>query len=730
MNRNFKKTVSFILSVFTAFSCIGLSAFAVDLPKVEATVKEYIVAPGQYTNATNFGKNIEGTLSGKSCTTSLGNFGGYVVYEFKNNILNSNSHRYGIDFMIYGNAFNGGKTTQEPGQVYVSQNGTKWYALAGSEHYENDTLWDYSVTYNNTGEKISTYTDSQGDSGAVSKTTLSPYPDKDFYTTVTVPDDKITLSGILLAKQRTPSTANGILTSFGYVDALKTKLSNEPSNPYIENPVANGTDGQFDISWAVDEKGLPVKLDYIKYVKVQTATFIDGGAFGEKSTEINAVVLPVEGKYEQDKSEISIKVNNSEVKFDGNNYCKLDDLTKGAEIKVSAENSNVYINNERTTERTFSVSPKHGLVRIIVQKGDSEPRIFTLDISSAKEEKELSLSQSSATLDQFDTLQLTANLFVTWKSSDESILSVSDDGKVFALDDGKAKITASAPSGQTKDCEITVNKIKNRNSVTVSFCASDKDIIVPKQNITVKSLTAKSFGYDVPKSDEVTVFDVITAIHSLIYGDKFNVKTAENYLTISYGFVSKMFGRDDASGFLVNGVCPNDGIINPAFGTPTCYSCVEANVKDNDDIKVYFYQDLTTFADKFCLFEKDNYTVTENEKFTLKLFGYDIFKHGTETFDTIKNNYLEALDGVQIFIFTENGFEKIATTDKNGCAKIKFTEVGNYTLFAKREAGKTPVITAFTNIEVKESKNIFLKIIKWFKMIFTKIKDFFLGITK
>ena len=50
-------------------------------------------------------------------------------------------------------------------------------------------------------------------------------------------------------------------------------------------------DGDADRCLAVDENGNPVKLDWVQYVKVQTATFTDAGIFGEKSTEISSVYV-------------------------------------------------------------------------------------------------------------------------------------------------------------------------------------------------------------------------------------------------------------------------------------------------------------------------------------------------------------------------------------------------------------------------------------------------------
>ena len=453
-----KKTISILIAIIMVLSCISVTAFAEGA--IDARVKEYLAAPSQYTNNPMFGAKIDGTLSGKATTTSLGNFGGYVIYEFNNKIENSDKHRYGIDFMISGNAFNAAATTQEPGQVWVSQDGTAWYALAGSEHYEDETNWDYSVTYQKTKTNTSTYVDSLGESGNVCS--RSPYPLKANYPTVDFDENSLTLSGILLRKNLTPSTANGILTSFGYVDALSWKMSDLPVNPYVENPQQNAKDGQFDISWAVDKDGMPIHLDWVKYVKVQTATFIDGGAFGEKSTEINCVNLASDEDFTNDKTNVEITVNGKKVEFDSNSFAKLDDLGKGVDVKVNAENSNIYINNERTDEKLFAEAPAKGLVRVIVQTGDGEAQIFMLDVSSALPESELKLSESSLEIQKYESAQLKANLKdVTWTSSNEEIAYVDKDGRVYTISEGTATITATSPKGQTAECVVTVLPKKN-----------------------------------------------------------------------------------------------------------------------------------------------------------------------------------------------------------------------------------------------------------------------------
>lgn len=708
-------------------SCISINAFAEE-NTINAKVKEYLVAPSQYTNHPYYGANIENTLSGKAYTASLGNFGGYVIYEFNDKIENSDKHRYGIDFMVSGNAFNAAPTTQEPGQVWVSQDGSQWYALAGSEHYEDETNWNYSVTYQKTDTNTSTYVDSLGESG--NACTRSPYPLKDKYPTVSFDENSLTLSGILLRKNLTPSTANGISTSFGYVDALSWKMSSIPVNPYVEDPQKNAKDGQFDISWAVDSDGMPVHLDWIKFVKVQTATFIDGGAFGEKSTEINGVNLAEDEDFTNSKSEVEVTVNGQMVDFDSNNCSKLDNLGKGVDIKVKADDSNVYINNERTAEKMFSEAPAKGLVRIIVQTGDGEAQIFMLDVSSAVPETELKLSENELEINRLESKQLKANLKgVSWSSSDEDIVSVDKDGNVYAISEGTATITATSPQGQTVGCTVTVLPGTETETVSVTFSVSDGSIILEPRTIEVQAGTAKAYGYKVASVDHngqkvegVTVFDVIVTAHKEMYGDSFTRNTAENYLAMDRSFILKSFGRGTSScGFLVNDTMPSDGIINPFFGTPTGYACDTATVVDGDDISYFFYQDSRNYSDMYAEFNSDSYSVSAGSKLKVNIKGYSVMEHGLYDMATIKDKYMTNLKDVDIFIYEDGELKKLATTDRKGNAKLKFDKEGEYTLVAVRNSDSedAPTIVAYSKVNVTAKKDIF--IVRLFKKVYNFI---------
>lgn len=91
---------------------------------------------------TNTPKFLNGYVS---TGVSLGMAGGYVQFDMGDSPIENNANNpYGIDFIVYGNAFVG---NPEAAGVMVSNDGIKWYTLAGSRHYMNGTKWDQKISY-------------------------------------------------------------------------------------------------------------------------------------------------------------------------------------------------------------------------------------------------------------------------------------------------------------------------------------------------------------------------------------------------------------------------------------------------------------------------------------------------------------------------------------------------------------------------------------------------------
>ena len=112
---------------------------------------------GQYSNGNMWGSpysdgsasagNTPKVKGGYSATgVSLGAAGGYVEYDM--NVNNSDTTPYGVDFIVYGNAFVGNPEAASVKVYGTPVNGEAgWYELAGSLYYADETLRNVDVTY-------------------------------------------------------------------------------------------------------------------------------------------------------------------------------------------------------------------------------------------------------------------------------------------------------------------------------------------------------------------------------------------------------------------------------------------------------------------------------------------------------------------------------------------------------------------------------------------------------
>lgn len=271
-------------------------------------VYEYRPAPGQFINEMpkyeqgdtyddilkKAGEAISGT---NDEMISLGGWGGYVTFGFDHTVINIPGKR---DFRIWGNAFyelvnpekKGGSA--EPGIVCVSYDANcngipddPWYELAGSEYYAPQTLHGYSMTYHRPAPDrhvvadednsiddlyYIAWTDNRGDSGFMPKNIFHNQE----YFPKWINADTMTFSGSRLAPNAEDLSGTGtyyVLYSYpwGYVD-------NHP-NEYEDL-------NSFDISWAVDGEGNPVKLPGADFIRVYTGLNQYCGWIGETSTEL------------------------------------------------------------------------------------------------------------------------------------------------------------------------------------------------------------------------------------------------------------------------------------------------------------------------------------------------------------------------------------------------------------------------------------------------------------
>ncbi len=276
---------------------------------------------------------------------------------------------------------------------------------------------------------------------------------------------------------------------------------------------------------------------------------------------------------------------------------------------------------------------------------------------------------------------------------------------------------------------VQMNVFAADETLTVNFNCNDSTVIIPRTELEVKDGLAEEYGYTVATTDhngkaveDATFFDALVAAHKAYYGEKFTKETAKDYLAMSTGYISKAFGKSaTASGFIINKVIPNDGIIG-AYGTYTGYSADTAVIKNGDEITYYFYQDTSMWGDWASWFDSYEYTATAGEAFDVNIKGYSVMWYGFNDIDTIMANHAANVPSADIFVYNANGDDqKIGTTDENGNATLTFTDAGSYTLYAnalvKGEYGDSPIIFPWCEVTVNAIE------LEWWEIAWNWILD-------
>ena len=379
------------------------------MPDGASRVKEALPGPGQFVNGYWGGGIVPDNTLGADINTdnlynitTLGTFGGYVVYEFDEAIKNDPMNKYGVDFVVYGNSF--GKNAAEPAAISVSEDGETWYNLAGSEYYELTTDWNYWVTYKRDAKesgastRMTSFTAKDGAENRLDFRTDMYYPINATHKELSGKElgETYTLTGVCTysGNGKRPEHA------FGYADVSENGDVN-PTAISVKNPYIEGAQ-YMDISWAVDEQGKPVELDEVKYVKATNCMLYTTIAFGEVSPEIGGISKVNASKKKEavgvTEQPSSIKINDIEystVNFSqtsnkiGNFYeiALNDDSIKSLNVSVAGKNKtdNIWINNTKftgtATRKVLLDENGARTLRIIVQNGEKEPSIYVFSVT-------------------------------------------------------------------------------------------------------------------------------------------------------------------------------------------------------------------------------------------------------------------------------------------------------------------------------------------------------------
>lgn len=388
----------------TASSMSAVGTYTITCPAQNGTVPTSIVKTvegylpvGQFARGSGWG-----TATGKFTTSayettgvSLGAAGGYIQMDLTSPIYNLATNPYGVDFIVYGNAFNG---NPEAGavKVYGYESGSTtpaWYDLAGSLYYDSISKNNATVSY----KRIASGTDAgiwyKINDGAWTKFTTNTawWPDtsKGYGDTWGSVDgvtwdqtnDIITYTGVSLVKDT--DTTNDY--QFGYFDVhINGSDYGTALNPYTIINTDKGGDG-FDIAWAVDSNGKPAKLSYITKVRVYTAAALtsDGTAFttpsifGETSAEFCGLFKATGTGTGTVTTAPTLKAGRFSYTL---NAQDITSLTANTTYTLTSSADNVYVNGVKVDAASgYSITLTAGAkIQVIAQTGTEAPFVTVL----------------------------------------------------------------------------------------------------------------------------------------------------------------------------------------------------------------------------------------------------------------------------------------------------------------------------------------------------------------
>ncbi|MBQ7572684.1 MAG: hypothetical protein IJT23_00310 [Clostridia bacterium] len=212
---------------------------------------------------------------------------------------------------------------------------------------------------------------------------------------------------------------------------------------------------------------------------------------------------------------------------------------------------------------------------------------------------------------------------------------------------------------------------------TSGYATDDAAFMLMCDELSVLSNEAESFGFSDTVKDGVSVIDAMVKLNEEMYGADFNLETAGDYIAISNGFFSNMFGL--GAGF------------SYAHNTKNLYTPY-TKIENGDKLEIFFYADTENYMDVYV--PHNDIKAIKGEKTVLNaqgtMFGWETPYAGVEDIQLayIKSNVPVLVD------------EK-AFTDEDGNITVTFDKVGTYTLsFMGETVQGLPVILSPFTVEV------------------------------
>ena len=262
---------------------------------------------------------------------------------------------------------------------------------------------------------------------------------------------------------------------------------------------------------------------------------------------------------------------------------------------------------------------------------------------------DVSLNQSELTLEIGGTATLTATVApenatdksVTWESDKENIATVDNSGKVTAIKDGTAVITATTANGKTATCSVTVNAAVisvesvslNKEEITLEIGGTETlTATVSPESATDKTVTWTSDKENIATVDNTGKVTAVAAGTAIITAKTANGKTATCSVTVNAPITNAQVLKYLNDNVLMKAV---KDLVENAGG-----SFSEANV---DNVSWFIIKNGKNIASTNLLFSyRLNDTLT-----ALNLYRIDFASQ--LTYQDIKNNKISTLSYTKIY---------------------------------------------------------------------------------
>ncbi|MBO5349511.1 MAG: Ig-like domain-containing protein [Clostridia bacterium] len=217
------------------------------------------------------------------------------------------------------------------------------------------------------------------------------------------------------------------------------------------------------------------KSEALTISTTETPTTVTAGQNFQIKMKFDKNLIVANGYIDYDSDLISIEDSSADLAVAGK-------YTKGTASWIYEKNGDTVGINEIVINATAKNVTKETVAKIViadtatVQADGTEETLENIPLNiTINPSNELKLNKTEVTLTEgeSETLTVTGNGTITWKSSNENIVAVDNNGKITAKSAGTATITVTDELGKTAQVKVTVTKkaVTTQNSSS----AADKD---------------------------------------------------------------------------------------------------------------------------------------------------------------------------------------------------------------------------------------------------------------